>query len=207
MIPTNWNDVTLESYVPYRKTFEEYTEEQVEKMTPEAFELARLDLRIKRACLLANVEPEEILKLTQEELLKVDDLEKIPIPTKIAKSFRINGQTYKPQLDPRKYTGGEYMAVMNACKDKGSDNIHRILFLVCKPVNVWGKEIKFEAHEIEARMNDFKKLPVSIAYPIALFFWNLSRVLTDATLDYSSELMKKQREEMEAAYLAATDGL
>jgi len=196
MIPTNWSQVTLESYVPFQKTLDEVPETELQKH----------DLRVKRACLLANVEPEVIMNMTMDEIAKVDDLIKSPRPTKIVKSFRINGQTYRVKLDPRKYNAGEYMAVMNACKDNGGENLHRILFLVCEPVNNWGRKKKFTPDEFEARMKDFKQLPVSIAYPIAVFFWTLSRKLTDVILDYSEETMTKQREEMEAAYSAAMDG-
>ena len=196
MIPSSWDSVTVESYVPFQKTLSENPQSESEAY----------DLRIKRACLLANVDVDEVLNLPHKELMKVDDLLKKPIPTKIIKRFRLKGHLYQAHLDPRKYTAGEYMAVMNACKDKGAENIHRILFLVCRPINKVGSIITIPPDEVEQRINDFKELPVSIGYPIALFFWNLSKKLTDATLDYSTEILKKVKGEMEVAYSDAMDG-
>lgn len=200
MIPKNWSQVTVQQYAKYYPLREEKPTDPLEAH----------DLKMEKICALTGMELKEVLELTEDILGFVDDLERTPFPKKMIKYFRLNGQLYKVKPNPRSFTAGEFMAVMNACKDNTVDGLHRILFNVCDPIkNIFGKKIKFKPEDIEDRMNDFKKLPVSIGWPIALFFWNLSDELNKNILEFSTQQMEKLNKKLqkEADYLERTDGL
>lgn len=193
-IPTTWDKVTLENYYPFERTLGEENFKGWEELTQEELEVKKLDLRIKRACLLTDIEVEDALKMTMEQLSAVDVLIKTPYPGKVRKSFKFKGKRYKVLLDPRKWDAGRYQSIMNECRNKDSDNVHKLMYLVSVEVKnrFSKKEIELDPDEIEARINEFKQLPVSIANPIGVFFWNLYKLLTELTLSYSEIEMQKK---------------
>lgn len=203
MIPKNWDNITIDQYAALKKT---------ESVKPKD-ELEEHDLRVQRACIITGLDLNEINSWPFKELLKVDDLMKTPLPTKIIKTFRLNGKLYRFRENPKKYSGGEYCAIMNACKDASVSreselkSMHRLCYLICKPVNILGFKQKItEPEEIEKRIDDFKQLPLKIANPMALFFWALSETLTDAILVYSTDQMNMMNKDLqkETSYLEGT---
>ena len=194
MLPKNWNDITIEQYVAVYKTLEE---------EPKDAE-AQLNLLIKRTCLLTFKEPEWVEdNLTMNDLAKMQDFLKSELPTKLIADFRFKGRKYKADIDPTKYDAGRYMSVMNQLKDSKIDNLHKVIFLICREVDWKGKTIEVPIEELGQRIEDFKELPLKIANPLSVFFYSLSDNLTNAILEYSTELMKKAQEKIqeEMSYL------
>lgn len=194
MLPKNWNDITIEQYVAVYKTLEE---------EPKDAE-AQLNLLIKRTCLLTFKEPEWVEdNLTMNDLAKMQDFLKSELPTKLITDFRFKGRRYKADIDPTKYDAGRYMSVMNQLKDSKIDNLHKVIFLICREVDWKGKTIEVPIEELGQRIEDFKELPLKIANPLSVFFYSLSDNLTKDILEYSTELMKKAQEKIqeEMSYL------
>ena len=194
MLPHNWNDITIEQYVAVYKTLEE---------EPKDAE-AQLNLLIKRTCLLTFKEPEWVEdNLTMNDLAKMQDFLKSELPTKLIADFRFKGRKYKADIDPTKYDAGRYMSVMNQLKDSKIDNLHKVIFLICREVDWKGKTVEVPIEELGQRIEDFKELPLKIANPLSVFFYSLSDNLTKDILEYSTELMKKAQEKIqeEMSYL------
>ena len=199
MIEENWDNVTIDQYVAIKKT---------EAIIPKD-KLEEHDLRVQRACILTDLDLDVINAWSFEELLKVDKLMETDLPTRVIKRFKVNGNRYRFKENPKKYSGGEYSAIMNACKDGGLNNLHRLCYLISQPKNVLGFNKKVtDPEDIEKRIEDFKQLPLKVANPMAVFFWTLSEVLTDVILDYSTKKMMKITEQVqkEISYLEGTDG-
>lgn len=199
MLPSNWNDITIEQYVSVYKTLSE---------EPKDAE-AQLNLLIKRTCLLTFKEPEWVEdNLTMSDLAKMQDFLKSPLPTKLIKNFRFNGKRYTVDIDPTKYDAGRYMSVMNQLKDSKIDNLHKVIFLVCREVNFLGQTVDVPTEEIVKDMEAFKQLPLKVANPIAVFFWTLYENLTDVTLKYSTDQMQTANEliQQELDYLESSGG-
>jgi len=212
MVHKKWDTITIEQYVAIHKTKQDVQD------TPEQL----LNLLIKRYCIIENFELEDAEKLEMNELYKVHDFMKSEMPVKIVKMFRLNYQSlvtgkpvkqlYKVKLNPSEYSSGEYMAVMNSVKDpivnESMSNLHRLLFLICRPINRWGKEIEVPPCEIDGMIESFKQLPLQVARPIEVFFYNLSNDLTDLILLSSVNQMTKTKEmmEKEISCLEDTDG-
>ena len=79
---------------------------------------------------------------------------------------------------------------MNACKEKDVQ-LHRLMFSVCVPINWMGKDQDLKPYEVQERLNEFKSMPMTIANPIVVFFWNLSNDLTQSILQFSNSKMKE----------------
>jgi hypothetical protein len=176
MLPKNWNDITIEQYVAVYKTLSE---------DPKDAE-AQLNLLVKRVCLLTNQEPDWVEEnCTMQDLAKMQDFLKSDLPLKLITDFRFEGRRYKVDIDPTKYDAGRYMSVMNQLKDSKIENLHKVIFQVCREVDWKGKTIEIDLKELPERIESFKQLPLKVANPISVFFCALSESLTNDILQYS----------------------
>lgn len=178
-IPRDWSQVTIEQYVLLQKTVTDKLLTQVE----------RDELRITRAIILTGGDDIEETT-TMEELMWVDKLINTPMSTKISPRIRLNGNLYRVILNPTKELASRFKMAMNAAKD-GDENLHRLMFAICVPIKgiFRSREIQLDGAETQKRVEDFKQLPVSIAYPISLFFCNLSKELSKNTHQYLDEMV------------------
>lgn len=211
MLPKNWNDVTVEQYNAIHKTFGEDPQDDE----------GQWKLLVKRVALITGNEPDWVEdNLTVQDLHRMSDLLKTPLPTLLVRHFRFNNRRYVVDIDPTKYNAGRYMSVMNAVKDPKADNTHKLLFQVCREIdfgfyrNNKGK-LRFGVHTIEPDLNklaehieSFKELPLKIANPIKVFFCSLSENLTDATLEYLTKQAKETTSKLqtEIDYLNGSAG-
>lgn len=185
MIPKNWKDVNIELYSKLYPTF------KTKGMTDTEI----IDNKIKQLSLIKGISLEDAEKCTTLEANRIKELLELPLPTKIVKYFKLNGVTYRFNINANELEAGGYIGVMNAIKDDPIKNLHVSLFNLATPVKYkWYRAkwvaYEFEPSEVEDRMNDFKQLPMSIANPIAVFFSTLSKVLTPVTQDYLSQSLK-----------------
>lgn len=199
MLPKNWDDITLEQYVAVYKTLSE---------EPKG-EDGDWNLLIKRVCLLTNKEPGWVEdNLTLNDLQKMQEFLKTPLPQKLIRSFRFNGKRYKVDINPTKYDAGRYMSVMNQLKENKVDNLHKVMFQICREVNWYGKTVEKDLGKLHEEIESLKQLPMKIVNPISVFFCLLSEHLMNDILRYSTEQMNKAKEDlqMEIDYLADMAG-
>jgi len=204
MIPKNWKEVTIELFTKLYPTF------KTEEMTDTEI----VDNKIKQLSYIKGISLEDAEMCTVSEGNKVKELLALPIPTKIVKLFKLNGITYRFNISSNDLNAGGYIGVMNAIKEDPIKNMHVTMFNLATPVKYsWWRAkwvgYDFNPSEVGDRLEEFKQLPISIAYPIAVFFLTLSKVLTPVTQDYLSqslEIMKKSLKETEED-LRSSDGL
>lgn len=201
MIPSNWNNITLEQYQKLQKTSEYEVETDIQI----------LNQKIEQTCIITGLPEEEVEKLPFNELNKVKELIETDLPEVIVQEFVLNGIRYRARLDPTKCSGGDYITIMNLAK-KGDAYLHQIIFTICKPIKKgWYKtkgklvgksygwhEYDFEAWELEDRIKDFKQLTMNIVNPLRLFFLNVSIELTESTQAYLENVMKMTTKELES---------
>ena len=204
MIPKNWKEVTIELFTKLYPTF------KTEEMTDTEI----VDNKIKQLSYIKGISLEEAEMCTVSEGNKVKELLALPIPTKIVKLFKLNGITYRFNVSSNDLNAGGYIGVMNAIKEDPIKNMHVTMFNLATPVKYsWWRAkwvgYDFNPSEVGDRLEEFKQLPISIAYPIAVFFLTLSKVLTPVTQDYLSqslEIMKTSLKETRED-LKSSDGL
>ena len=201
MIPDKWDNITVEQYLKLRDTMDVEV-----KDTEHA-----LDIGVEQVRIVTNNYGLKDTDVYTRDLNKVQELVASEMPRKIIERFELNGQRYKVRLYPDQIPAGDYITIMNLAK-KGDDYLHQILFTICKPLKRKGLrwvEYDFEAHELKDKINDFKQLPLKIAIPLRDFFLSVSTELTELTLAYSENELKKMTNQLESIkedLLTDTDG-
>lgn len=209
-VPKNWNNVPLENFTHYM----EYINEAPEDIQ------GRIDLIKKRSCAVLGCTVKEVEGLTGEQQNELKKLMLTPMPSRLLLSFKHKGKRYRPLiyskdrkntkilevvkdiyekvgLDTKEFNGGKYSAFKGIQHRGTIKYLHQILFLCCKRVNRLGKEVELKPHEIEQGIEDFKTLPLEVAYPMFVFFLKVSERLKDVLNDYSKSQIAKIVEDME----------
>ena len=180
--PKNWSDITIRKYI-----------ERVKLSRKSGTELETIEQMIKLAAVTFECSEEEAANIGLDKLNQVNQLFKSDKPTKIVKEIRLNGQHFEFELNPNKLTASQYAGVMEATKDIDI-NLHLFLFHLARPYNYsWfrKKYIKLEDHQTIELIDQFKDIPMSVANPIAVFFFNLSIEFTRILNDYSDQKLKE----------------
>jgi hypothetical protein len=180
--PKNWSDITIRKYI-----------ERVKLSRKSGSELETIEQMIKLAAVTFECSEEEAANIGLDKLNQVNQLFKSEKPTKIVKEIRLNGQHFEFELNPNKLTASQYAGVMEATKDIDI-NLHLFLFHLARPYNYsWfrKKYIKLEDHQTIELIDQFKDIPMSVANPIAVFFFNLSIEFTRILNDYSDQKLKE----------------
>jgi hypothetical protein len=199
--PKNWSDITIRKYI-----------ERVKLSRKSGSELETIEQMIKLAAVTFECSEEEAANIGLDKLNQVNQLFKSEKPTKIVKEIRLNGQHFEFELNPNKLTASQYAGVMEATKDIDI-NLHLFLFHLARPYNYsWfrKKYIKLEDHQTIELIDQFKDIPMSVANPIAVFFFNLSTEFTRILNDYSDQKLKeinKILDQTKTDLLKDTDGL
>jgi len=150
--------------------------------------------------IIKNISFEDAENCTVKEAHKVKELLTKEMPTKIVEKFKLNGITYRFNIDANDLDAGGYVGVMNAIKDDPIKNMHVSIFNLATPIKRTVKgwvDYEFKHSEVGDRMNEFKKLPLNIAYPISVFFLNLLENLTPVMEDYLSKSLEKMSKELD----------
>jgi hypothetical protein len=180
--PKNWSDITIRKYI-----------ERVKLSRKSGSELETIEQMIKLAAVTFECSEEEAADIGLDKLNQVNQLFKSEKPTKIVKEIRLNGQHFEFELNPNKLTASQYAGVMEATKDIDI-NLHLFLFHLARPYNYsWfrKKYIKLEDHQTIELIDQFKDIPMSVANPIAVFFFALSTEFTRILNDYSDQKLKE----------------
>ncbi len=196
-----WNNITVEQYSKLYPTLK----------TEGMKDLELIDNAILQMSILKRITIEEAQYTTTKEVQEIQDFLKSPLPTKIHRFWKCNGIRYEFNIHADRLRGGGYIGIMNGIKDDPIKSLHLNLFNMCKPVKFGLKgwtPYKFQQYEIQDRIEEFKQMPISVAYPIAVFFLNLSKHLTESTPDYLTSQMKKMKNKLDEikADLVSGDG-
>ena len=201
MIPKDWSQVTLEMYSKLHPTL----------ITEGLSDLELVDNKINQVSILTGLSLKDAAYTPLTYMDSIRELLETPLPTKIHRRFKIGNHNYEFNIDANKLKQGGYIGIMDAVKDDSINNMHVTMFNLAKPIKAsfkgW-KQYDLEQHEVTDRLNDFKQMPISVAYPIAVFFLNLSKSLTKDLEDYFDRLMTSEKMKLEEikADLLSGDG-
>ena len=174
-IPTSWDDITLGQYIELRPILQ--TEQE---------EVTRM---INILCVLTGKKREEIKELTIPDfhkLVKKMSFLNEPLSKELKKKrFIIGGKWYEFKIEAKRMLFGEYISVMEILQQAGDNedvlfnNLHKILTAICRPVykTMFGfKSVDIDGESIRQTADNFyKNMPITIAYPIGVFFINAYR--------------------------------
>jgi len=181
-LPNSWKEISLKTYCGFEKIMNDQSLDNHAKDV----EIVSLLTGISRSEILALP-----LKTLHEYMDKVKFLNNLDLiePLKNSKNFRfcIKGKWFKIKLNASDLTGGQYIDLMTFLKENENpvSNIHNILAVIATPLK-WGlMPIKYDGKDHAERSSFlYEYMPMSIAYPILVFFCNLSQHLTTAMQDY-----------------------
>ena len=203
MIPNTWDKISTQQFMQFNALNKVKGKDAKDTM----------NILIQKAAILSGLDMYEAEKIPISELSNIKKLAEQGIKSKIYKSFQLNGIWYEVILNPNDLTSERYAGVMEASKVDPIQGIAKTLFYLCKPFKkgLFGR--KYYEHkegDIPKIIEGFNDLPITISYPIAVFFLTLLKEYTDYSLTYSKEKMTQMKEEIlkaQADLLSHTDGL
>ena len=196
-LPESWDDITVGMYIELRPI-----------LHADMNEIERL---IYLLAVILKKPTQDIEKIKIEDYHKMREtlafLWKEELPTILQKNFNINGKDYEVVLNANELDAGQYMSVVTKLKDIENDpeiaynKLHEILASISVPVEKVKKKYKRIAIEPsyykKVAQDFYNYLPMSIAYPIGVFFYNLSESLTKIIVDYSKSKIAEKMTEAE----------
>ena len=194
-----WNDVTIEHFAQIQKILEDEPKTQLDVH----------NTKVLIAEVLTRKTVEQIDNMLISELEEIHDFICSDLPNKLYKRYKVNGITYQFTPDATELSSGSYISIMEEIKGNPYDSLHKVMFNISRPVKRtikgW-KKYNLKPSQIHKEIEAFKKMPISIANPIAVFFCNLSKDLTNVLEDYSLNQMKKMTEQMDSLAFDLKDG-
>ena len=199
-IPTSWQDITIGQYIKLRPVLKG--------------ELNPIERVINILAVLTDQKREVIrdIPLNQYKVIKekMSFLE-TEIPKQLDKRrFKIGDSFYEFKVDAKKLLFGEYINNMEILQKAGNnenivfENLHHILTTICRPVE--RKWLRWREIDVDGDLlrktadNFFNNMPITIAYPIGVFFYNHFQSLTvdirTSLIRKASKIVREVKEEM-----------
>lgn len=194
-IPKSWDDITMGNFAAYLRISKDKPQDSDNQVT----------VLTRKVAALLGISIEDARKISYEDVNKITRL-MAKLPTRLMLSFKLNGKRYRPVIDARKLNGEKYAAVKLAQSRDPFETLPQVLFIISEQ-RKFGFRKKFpfvgwytvepEPEEVEQAINDFKQLPVSIGWPMASFFLNVSRQLKYRLKDFSLNELDRLTEQMQ----------
>lgn len=171
MIPKNWDNISINQFTKFRKLSKKKSETEKE----------RVQLLIDKTQALTGCDEFTALRTPLSELSLIDKLIDCNMPDKIFETFKLNGIWYEFILNPNKLDAWRYAGIMEAAKRDPLESMAQVMFYLSKPFKLSYKRKYFDTEEsdIPNVIKDFGMMPVTVAYPIAVFFLKLSKECTN----------------------------
>jgi hypothetical protein len=176
-IPTSWEGITIQKFVDYYRAAHAKDVDEFDK-----------ELHLLSILTGLDVSDIECLALSDIKMLieKTSFVKQLDIKDNLPGKFICKGKWFKVNYEVNKLSGGQYIDLMDFCKDdaKIMENLHFIIATITTPLTLFFFEEKYDhitnrKRRTELYNESFKNraelfrrhLPVSIAYPLALFFY------------------------------------
>lgn len=156
-----------------------------------------IDFMIDFVSTISNLTYKEVSSLSVTDLRKIYDslawFNEGVKESKIVERYELDGVMYVANIDISKITANQYVSIMTALKNGTDSNLHHIMAALYIP---YGKKYDdIPANEVAEKF--YKNMPITIAYPLAVFFCNLlSNSMKDINLYLSNQAIAKTREAM-----------
>ncbi len=163
-IPTEWNDITIETYIKYNDAVKDLEDGQ--------------EIMVKTISTMCGIDESIVEHMKLSDLQKIQEsLQKLiskPVQKEIITKINIDGKIYgwHPKID--EMTMGEFVDIETFAKD---NDIAKIMSVLYRPiVKTQGNRYDIEPYDADVHLENelqFKKLSINIGNPVAVFFWNL----------------------------------
>lgn len=182
-LPTSWESITVEQF-------------QKIDACHKVKDAADIMLEAEIISVLSNVPVEEIMRISLTDLKKINEqltfMESLP-STELHDKIKHEGKEYWFNNDLTKLLISQYIDVSVYTKSQGDiiSNLHILLSIFLRP-----KKDEYNYDSMIARAELFKHLPVSVAYPMVVFFCNVFSNFVASTKDYLESEATKEISEL-----------
>lgn len=185
-IPTKLSEVSIGTFMRLQKIFKDPAPEGV------GVDEWNITKSVKAICTLTGLQEWQVNEMPLDEVKRilkvVDPILNPQFPTKVQNKVKIAGKVYKANLLVNELSAGQYIDISEFAKDV-ENNIHKLMATVYLPTkrNWYGRRviIPYSGKDHEERAMLFKtEMPISVAYPCALFFCVVSSRSTAAIQSY-----------------------
>jgi len=205
-IPTKWEDITIGKYINLRPVLNS--------------ELSPVERVVNILAVLTGQKKEVIKNISLDQYKTIKEkmsFLETELPKQLKdRKFKIGGKWYKFEVKAQNLIFGEYintMEILQSAKDDQEaifNNLHRILTTICRPIEKkflrW-KDIKVDGELLrETQENFFNNMPMTIAYPIGVFFYTHSESLTETIKICLMEEAQRLKREAETEIASIKDG-
>ena len=179
-IPTSWHEITIAQY------------QEIVKLDKSD----ELDYLISLVSVVCHMEVDEVEALTLTALREIGaKLAFIQtMPEKFVNDFTINGVKYIVDCNIAHISAGQYIDLAKYIETNVEDNLHKILSIFCLPTKrKWLRRVPFkygQGYDLGQTATLLLQTPISVAYPLALFFCKLLNKSIPAIEDYLAKELK-----------------
>lgn len=189
-IPKGWSDVTIGQF------------QEINRLDKSD----ELDYLINLVSVLCNLEVDLVESLTLSQLQEIGQKMSFisTMPDKFINDFKLNGNHYIIDCNIAHISAGQYIDLQKYIEKGTEENLHNILTVFCFPSKrVWFKRkpLKYgKGYSINALADEFKQVPFSVAYPLAVFFCKLlEKSIPVIKLYLEKELVKLEKKQKKLA--------
>ena len=198
-LPKDYSQVTLAQLIELKAIDQDKT---IDSEPAAHLTRALLKLSVFNGVPYEELESMPISEL-KEDIKKLGFLDTLPSDKRI-EWFKCGGYWWKVNFDITRLSAGNYIDLDMLVKDtdKVLDNAHKIMAIFCQPFK-WLR--KYNGLTDEQKWEKLRQCPVSVAYPLSVFFCALFQNLIENLPDYlqkeSEQLMKEAKELQESPKL------
>ena len=187
-IAQSWKDVSITEFIELYDIVQDST-------------IDKLDKSIRIFSILSGLSIDEVESMTldawvqaQEDIAWVNEFPKATNP----KPFRLKGYLWKPRLDIRQITAGEYISVTEFTKDYENIviNTPKLIALFVTPYRGWWLFKRKVDLTFDAKIEILKTASVEQIYPMTLFFCTLLIKLVEVIPSFLNSTMSQMKEKL-----------
>lgn len=188
--PKNWKDVSLKQLIEIEAI---RNDKSIDKEPYPDLTRSLLILSLFTGVPYDEYEAKPLDQLKQE-VSRLSFLSKLP-EAKLIRKFYHRGYFWRVNFDLKKLTAQQFINHYELTKDteKIFENANKLMAIYCVPQRFFMKS-KMTDERKQQLMQD---CPISVIYPLVLFFCNLYPLLLEATEDYLKQASNQLKETME----------
>jgi hypothetical protein len=199
-LPKSWNDVSLKQLIEIEAI---RNDKSIDNELYPDLTRSLLILSLFTGVPFEHYENKPINDL-HKELNKLKFLTELP-KAEFIKSFYHKGYKWKVEFDLKQLSAQQFINHYELTKDstKVFENAHKLMAIYCSPKRLWIKTKMTDERKQELMMN----CPISVVYPLTLFFCNLYPILFEGIKDYlnhASQFLNQTWEKVENLNQQAT---
>jgi hypothetical protein len=192
-LPKKWSDISIKQFI--------------EVSTLAQSGLDDVDLKVKLMSIFTGEPEAYFLNLNYKQFNKlcnsVSFLNDLNISGKLIYNFKIDGVKFVVNPNISDLSTAEYIDLSGymGSKEKIQENLHKLLAIFIKPKHKWFglKKVYMRRGEVAELL--YNKMPITIAYPMSVFFCELLNNSIKTTKDYLEKTMKKTMKKAKKAGL------